>query len=45
MLEKYAPGTQLFVATHSPSIWDSVYSSQRLFLKGGEVVNEIREEL
>ncbi len=42
-LRKYSPGTQFFIATHSPAVWDSVYSDERIFLKNGHVVNEIPE--
>ena len=35
MLRKYSPGTQVFIATHSPAIWDSVYSTERIFLRDG----------
>jgi len=40
MLKKYAPGTQFFIATHSPAIWDSVYSSERVFLKDGRIKSD-----
>ncbi|MCQ2392797.1 MAG: AAA family ATPase [Kiritimatiellae bacterium] len=37
MLKRYAMGTQFFIATHSPAIWDSVYSTERIYLKDGSI--------
>jgi len=45
MLRKYSPGTQFFIATHSPVIWDSVYSTERVFLEDGRIkANGILDE-
>lgn len=40
LLRKYSPGTQFFIASHSPAIWDSVYSGQRVFFEDGGIANE-----
>lgn len=38
-LRKVSPTTQFIVATHSPEIWDSAYSSQRFMLSREGVCN------
>ncbi len=35
VLQEVSPKSQFLVATHSEDIWNSVYESQRFFLKGG----------
>ena len=35
VLLEISPKSQFVVATHSEDIWNSVYESQRFFLKGG----------
>lgn len=35
VLQEVSPKSQFVVATHSEDIWNSVYESQRFFLKGG----------